>query len=223
MILDFNVYFGTRGGKVVKVIMRKTKEGRKHVYTKRKTIFVFLLFSYHFSLFRQRLLGNRLRPSFPLNRRHVHNSSFCLSGMERLQAEVESGRLWRCRHPSCTIGTHMVTRHCSLQQVSWHFIRRWAILPLSHRYVLLSRLLTDGIIRQYRSRSAWFLLSRIILVCHRETAILHRILACTPVKLRSRYFLWHVPPPGILKSHVAKTSGRDCSITGSTSLSNIEK
>jgi len=43
---------------------------------------------------------------------------FVLSGVERLQAEVESGRIRRCRHPSRTIGTHMVTRHCSLQQVS---------------------------------------------------------------------------------------------------------
>lgn len=77
MILDFNICFGMRDGKVVKVITRKTKERRKYVYTKRKTVFMFLSFSYRFSLFRQRLLGNRLRPSFPLNWWHVHNSSFC--------------------------------------------------------------------------------------------------------------------------------------------------
>lgn len=49
--------------------------------------------------------------------------SFCLcAGMERLQTEMESGRLWRRRHAARPIRTHLAARHRTVQQVSITFM-----------------------------------------------------------------------------------------------------
>lgn len=43
----------------------------------------------------------------------------CVAGMERLQAQMEPGRLrWR-GDPARPVRTHMATGYCALQQVSY--------------------------------------------------------------------------------------------------------
>ena len=42
----------------------------------------------------------------------------CVSGMDRSQVHVGSGRIWRRDRALRSIRAHMAARHCSLQQVS---------------------------------------------------------------------------------------------------------
>lgn len=45
---------------------------------------------------------------------HLQIELVSVTGVERLQAEVEPGRLWRRGHAARSLGAHMAARYCAV-------------------------------------------------------------------------------------------------------------